>query len=101
MRVLPPTFASNNEGAWLQNALRESAHRLQRGENLLDGSLHASQEQFDAIIGVGLGHARCRTMLFLQNVFTRASNSSILVVVGKTTPAGQASLLHAGADAWT
>ena len=53
MRILliSPNHA---EGAWLQKALQESAHSLQRAEDLRDGLFVAGEEPFDAVIVMAL-----------------------------------------------
>jgi two-component system OmpR family response regulator len=41
---------SHPEAAWLFKALQESAHSLQRGNDLRDGVFLATQEPFDTIV---------------------------------------------------
>jgi two-component system, OmpR family, response regulator len=89
------------EGAWLQKALQESAHSLQRAEELRDGLYLAGEEPFDAVIAVALEGALLPELLALLPGLAKATNgATIIAVLGIEASARERSqLLRAGADA--
>ncbi len=89
------------EGAWLQKALQESAHSLQRAEELRDGLHIAGEEAFDAVIAVALDGAMLPELLTLLPRFAHASNGATIIAVLGIEASAQArsQLLRAGADA--
>jgi two-component system, OmpR family, response regulator len=89
------------EGAWLQKALQESAHSLQRAEVLRDGLYLAGEEPFDAVIAVALEGALLPELLTLLPGLVKATNgATIIAVLGIGASARERSqLLRAGADA--
>ncbi|MBN3855791.1 response regulator transcription factor [Paraburkholderia sp. Ac-20340] len=92
---------SHAEGAWLQKALQESAHSLQRAEELRDGLYVAGEEPFDAVIAVALDGAMLPELLALLPRFAEATKgATIIAVLGiEATAAARSQLLRAGADA--
>ncbi|WP_233888123.1 response regulator transcription factor [Paraburkholderia flagellata] len=100
MRILliSPNHA---EGAWLQKALQESAHSLQRAEDLRDGLFVAGEEPFDAVIVMALD-AALRPALhgILPGLSTATGGATIIAVLGIEASASERSkVLRAGADA--
>lgn len=89
------------EGAWLQKALQESAHSLQRAEELRDGLYIAGEESFDAVIAVALDGAMLPELLTLLPRFAQATNGATIIAVLGIEASAQArsQLLRAGADA--
>ncbi|WP_321954854.1 response regulator transcription factor [Paraburkholderia bannensis] len=89
------------EGAWLQKALQESAHSLQRAEELRDGLYIAGEEPFDAVIAVALDGAMLPELLGLLPRFAQAtSGATIIAVLGiEASAQARSQLLRAGADA--
>jgi DNA-binding response OmpR family regulator len=89
------------EGAWLQKALQESAHSLQRAEELRDGLYIAGEESFDAVIAVALDGAMLPELLTLLPRFAQAtSGATIIAVLGiEASAQARSQLLRAGADA--
>jgi DNA-binding response OmpR family regulator len=92
---------SHAEGAWLQKALQESAHSLQRAEELRDGLYVAGDEPFDAVIAVALDGAMLPELHALLPRFVEATKgATIIAVLGiEATAAARSQLLRAGADA--
>lgn len=89
------------EGAWLQKALQESAHSLQRAEDLRDGLFIAGDEPFDVLIVVALDRALLPALLGLLPQFAAVTGgATILTVLGVEASASDRSkVLRAGADA--
>lgn len=89
------------EGAWLQKALQESAHSLQRAEDLRDGLFLAGDEPFDAVIVVALEGASLPPLLdMLPDLAAATGGATILTVLGIEASAHDRSqVLRAGADA--
>ncbi|PYE12874.1 response regulator transcription factor [Paraburkholderia silvatlantica] len=100
MRILliSPNHA---EGAWLQKALQESAHSLQRAEDLRDGLFVAGEEQFDAVIVMALDSALLPALHGILPGFSKlAAGATIIAVLGIEASATERSkVLRAGADA--
>jgi two-component system, OmpR family, response regulator len=88
------------ESAWLFNAFQESAHSVQRAEDLPDAILLATQETFDAIVAIALEpEASAALPAALEVLSSTAGVSTIVTVIGQSTPAERARILRAGADA--
>jgi two-component system, OmpR family, response regulator len=87
------------ESLWLYKAFQESAHSLQRADDLPDGMVLATQEAFDAIVTMALDPAAYGQLLDALKPLATASGAPIIVVLGPTTPAQRARVLRAGADA--
>ncbi|MFP6562834.1 response regulator transcription factor [Paraburkholderia sp. B3] len=89
------------EGAWLQKALQESAHSLQRAEDLRDGLFLASEEPFDAVIVMALDSAWLTPLLDMLPKLVKATpGATILAVLGIEAGAhARSQVLRAGADA--
>lgn len=99
MRVLfvGPTHP---EAAWLFKALQESAHSLQRADDLRDGVFLASQEVFDAVVLMVLDIGLYPSLLaFLGEFSATANGASIVAVLGAATAQDRTRVLRAGADA--
>ena len=91
---------SHPEAAWLFKALQESAHSLQRGNDLRDGVFLATQEPFDTIVLMVLDAALYPALMSFVGEFSAASNgASIVVVLGAATAQERTRILRAGADA--
>ncbi|MDR3099060.1 MAG: response regulator transcription factor [Paraburkholderia sp.] len=91
----------HTEGAWLQKALQESAHSLQRAHELRDGLYLAGEEHFDAVIAVALDGTLLLELLGLLPALAKAAHgATIIAVPGMGAGAHERSqLLRAGADA--
>ncbi|WP_321964843.1 response regulator transcription factor [Paraburkholderia sp. J7] len=89
------------EGAWLQKALQESAHSLQRAEDLRDGWFVAGEEPFDAVIVMALDGALLPALHgILPGLSKVTSGATIIAVLGIAASASERSkVLRAGADA--
>lgn len=89
------------EGAWLHKALHESAHSLQRADDLRDGVFVAGEEPFDAVIVVALDGALLTALhAMLPGLVEVARGAAIVTVLGVEASARERSrLLRAGADA--
>ncbi|WP_028228382.1 winged helix-turn-helix transcriptional regulator [Paraburkholderia ferrariae] len=92
---------SHAEGAWLQKALQESAHSLQRADDLRDGVFLAGEEPFDAVIVVALESAWLTPLLdLLPDLVAATGGATILTVLGIEAGAhARSQVLRAGADA--
>jgi two-component system, OmpR family, response regulator len=99
MRVLfiaPP----HPESAWLFKALQESAHSLQRADDMRDGIFLATQEPFDAIVAMTLEPAAYGALLgVLPELSAAAGGAAIVVVLGPAAAQDRTRVLRAGADA--
>ncbi|ASV99834.1 winged helix-turn-helix transcriptional regulator [Paraburkholderia aromaticivorans] len=88
------------EAAWLFKALQESAHSLQRADELRDGVFLATQEPFDVIVLMVL---ECRfysaLLEFIAEIAAAGSGAAILVLLGAATAQDRTRVLRAGADA--
>jgi two-component system, OmpR family, response regulator len=99
MRILlvsPP----HAEAAYLQKALQECAHSLQRADDCRDGVFVASQEPFDAIVTMAI-EPPSYPMLFdaLPQFGTALNSPAIVAVLGTANAAERTRVLRAGADA--
>jgi two-component system OmpR family response regulator len=91
---------SHPEAAWLFKALQESAHSLQRADDLRDGVFLASQEPFDAIVLMVLEVGFYSSLQgFIGEFASGGSGASIVVVLGAATAQDRTRILRAGADA--
>jgi two-component system, OmpR family, response regulator len=91
---------SHPEAAWLFKALQESAHSLQRADDLRDGVFLATQESFDAIVLMVIEVATYPSLLtFLGEFSATANGASIVAVLGAATAQDRTRVLRAGADA--
>ncbi|SDH13344.1 winged helix-turn-helix transcriptional regulator [Paraburkholderia phenazinium] len=99
MRILF-VAASHPESAWLYKALQESAHSLQRADDLRDGAFLATQEPFDAIVLMSLEPASYDGLLAALPQFGEAATgAAIVVVLGQSSAQDRTRMLRAGADA--
>jgi two-component system, OmpR family, response regulator len=99
MRILFVS-APHPESAWLFKALQESAHSLQRADDLRDGAFLAAQEPFDAIVMMSLDPASYAGLLDMLPQFAAAGGgAAIVVVLGVASAQQRAQALRAGADA--
>jgi two-component system OmpR family response regulator len=99
MRVLfvsPP----HPESTWLYKAMQESAHSLQRADDLRDGVFLATQEPFDAIVVMSLEPPSYSSLLAALPRFSAAgSGAAIVVVLGPASAQDRTRVLRGGADA--
>jgi DNA-binding response OmpR family regulator len=88
------------EAAWLFKALQESAHSLQRADDLRDGVFLAAQEPFDAIVLMVLevGFYSALTE-FVGEFAAGGGGAAIVAVLGVATAQDRTKVLRAGADA--
>lgn len=99
MRILF-VAAPHPESAWLYKALQESAHSLQRADDLRDGAFLATQEPFDAIVLVSLEAASYDGLIAALPEFVEvATGAAIVVVLGQSSAQDRTRTLRAGADA--
>lgn len=91
--------SAHPESSWLYKAFQESAHSLQRADDLPDGMVLAAQEAFDAIVAMALDPAAYAELLDALSPLAAVSGAPIVAVLGQTTPAQRARVLRAGADA--
>jgi len=88
MRILF-VAAPHPESAWLYKALQESAHSLQRADDLRDGAFLATQEPFDAIVLVSLEAASYDGLIAALPEFVEvATGAAIVVVLGRVERPG-------------
>jgi DNA-binding response OmpR family regulator len=91
---------SHPEAAWLFKALQESAHSLQRADDLRDGVFLAGQEPFDAIVLMVLDAGAYSALLaFIAEFADAGSGAAIVVVLGVASAQDRTRVLRAGADA--
>lgn len=91
---------SHPEAAWLFKALQESAHSLQRADDLRDGVFLASQEPFDAIVLMVLEVGFYSSLQgFIGEFAAAGSGAAIVAVLGAATAQDRTRTLRAGADA--
>lgn len=91
---------SHPEAAWLFKALQESAHSLQRADDLRDGVFLASQEPFDAIVLMVLDVGLYSSLQgFIGEFAVAGSGAAIVAVLGAATAQDRTRVLRAGADA--
>jgi two-component system, OmpR family, response regulator len=99
MRILF-VAAPHPEASWLYKALQESAHSLQRAEDLRDGAFLAAQEPFDAIVVMSLDPLAYGGVLHALPEFVEAgAGAAIVVVLGQSGSQDRTRALRAGADA--
>jgi two-component system, OmpR family, response regulator len=99
MRILFVS-SSHPESGWLFKALQESAHSLQRADNLRDGVYWVAQEAFDIIVVTTLDPAAYPALIeALGRLATTANGAAIITVLGPATAQDRARALRAGADA--
>ncbi|MBN3754746.1 response regulator transcription factor [Paraburkholderia sp. Tr-20389] len=99
MRILLVT-TSQPESAWLLKAFQESAHSLQRVDDLRDAAFVAGQEVFDAIVLMSSEPAPHVDLLSALPNFTRhGGGAAILVITTAASPQQRTKILRAGADA--
>ncbi|WP_206997162.1 winged helix-turn-helix transcriptional regulator [Trinickia mobilis] len=99
MRVLFIAFP-HPESAWLFKALQESAHSLQRADDMRDGIFLAGQEPFDAIVAMMLEPAAYGGLLgVLPELSAAAGGAAIIAVLGPAAAQDRTRVLRAGADA--
>lgn len=88
------------ESAWLFKALQESAHSLQRADDLRDGVFLAGQESFDVIVAMSFDPGVYPTLIASLPQFAEAGNgAAIIAVLGQSSAQDRARALRAGADA--
>lgn len=88
------------ESAWLFKALKESAHSLQRADDLRDGVFLAGQESFDVIVAMSFEPAVYPTLIAALPQFAEAGNgAAIIALLGQSSAQDRARALRAGADA--
>lgn len=88
------------ESAWLYKALKESAHSLQRADDLRDGVFLATQERFDAIVAMSFDPPTYPALLAALPEFVDAGGGAALIVVlGHASAQDRTRVLRAGADA--
>ncbi|RAS18847.1 response regulator transcription factor [Paraburkholderia bryophila] len=91
---------SHPEAAWLFKALQESAHSLQRADDLRDGVFLAGQEPFDAIVLMVLDAGAYSALLeFVVEFADAGSGAAIVAVLGVASAQERTRVLRAGADA--
>ncbi|MFM0649672.1 response regulator transcription factor [Paraburkholderia bryophila] len=91
---------SHPEAAWLFKALQESAHSLQRADDLRDGVFLAGQESFDAIVLMVLdGGAYSALLEYVAEFAGAGSGAAIVAVLGGASAQDRTKILRAGADA--
>jgi two-component system, OmpR family, response regulator len=88
------------ESAWLFKALQESAHSLQRAEDLRDGVFLAGQEPFDIVVVMAFESGLYPALLAALPQFVEvAGGAAIIAVLGQSQAQDRARALRAGADA--
>jgi two-component system OmpR family response regulator len=88
------------ESAWLFKAFQESAHSLQRADDLPDGIVLATHETFDAIVATALDPCSHAALLEgLGPLSAAAGAAAVVTVVGQSSPAERAHVLRSGAHA--
>jgi two-component system, OmpR family, response regulator len=80
MRILF-VAASHPESAWLYKALQESAHSLQRAEDVRDGAFLTTQELFDAIVVMALDASSYAALLETLPQFVTAGAGAAIIAV--------------------
>jgi two-component system, OmpR family, response regulator len=98
MRVLFVS-APHPEASWLYKALQESAHSLQRAEDLRDGAFLAAQEAFDAIVVMVHEPSSYPALLEILPAFSASGGTAIIVLLGPASAQDRTRALRAGADA--
>ena len=99
MRVLL-IAGTHPESAWLFKALHESAHSLQRVNDLRDGVFLAGQEIFDTAIVMSPEATPSSHLLeALPNLARSARGAPIIVTLGTACAHDRTRVLRAGADA--
>lgn len=88
------------ESAWLFKALQESAHSLQRADDLRDGVFLAGQEPFDVVVVMAFESGSYPALLAALPQFVEAAGgAAIIAVLGQSHAQDRARALRAGADA--
>ncbi len=99
MRVLLVT-GTQPEAAWLQNALIESAHSLERVHDLKDAIFLAGQELFDAVIVMATETPPHACLLAaLPKLASESRGAPIIVTLGAAHAKERTQVLRAGGDA--
>ena len=94
MRILF-VAASHPESAWLYKALQESAHSLQRAEDVRDGAFLTTQEPFDAIIVMALDASSYAGLLeTLPQFVTAGAGAAIIAVLGHSNAQDRSRVLR-------
>lgn len=88
------------ESAWLFKALQESAHSLQRADDLRDGVFLAGLESFDIAVVMSSEPGAFPALLAALPQFVEAGGgAAIIAVLGQSNAQDRARALRAGADA--
>jgi two-component system, OmpR family, response regulator len=88
------------EAAWLFKALQESAHSLQRADDLRDGVFLAEQEPFDVIVAMSLEPGVYPALMStLPQLAEAGGGAAIIAVFGQSSAQDRTRALRAGADA--
>jgi two-component system, OmpR family, response regulator len=88
------------ESAWLFKALQESAHSLQRADDMRDGVFLAGQEPFDVVVVTSFEPGAYAELLAALPKFAEAGGgAAIVAVLGQSSAQDRARALRAGADA--
>ncbi|WP_175924284.1 response regulator transcription factor [Burkholderia latens] len=99
MRILLVT-SRHPEASWLQKALQESGHSLQRTDDSRDGLFLASQEVFDAIVTTAFEPGSDAALVWMLPRFVaHSSGAAIVVLTAQLSPRERIRMLRAGADA--
>ncbi|EDT42606.1 response regulator transcription factor [Burkholderia ambifaria] len=99
MRIL---FISDgqSEANWLDHALRESAHSLQRVDDIHDGIFVAGREKFDVVIVMAtLSSTYARLTAAIDSLSRAGRNAILIAMLGAAGARDRARVLRAGADA--
>jgi DNA-binding response OmpR family regulator len=99
MRVLF-IASSHSESDWLFKALQESAHSLQRAEDMREGIYWVKEEAFDAMVVMALEPALHVALVdALPELSAAGGGAGIIVVLGPVDAQDRTRVLRAGADA--
>jgi two-component system, OmpR family, response regulator len=99
MRVLLVS-PSRAEHAFLEKALRESAHSVQSTDDIRDGLYLGSLEPFDAIVVVAVDEAAHQALnQVLPEFATMPGSPAVIAIFADASPGERAAALRSGADA--
>ncbi|MFC0400693.1 response regulator transcription factor [Paraburkholderia rhizosphaerae] len=87
------------EATWLHKAFRESAHSVQRADDIRDGVFLATHDPFDAIVALAMEPASQAELLHALPALSSVDEAPVIIALVRGLPAAErVRLLRAGAD---
>ncbi|CAB3750083.1 response regulator transcription factor [Paraburkholderia humisilvae] len=98
MRILLVS-AIHPEATWLHKAFRESAHSVQRVDDIRDGVFLAAHDPFDAVVALAMEPASQAGLLHALPALSRVDEAPVIIALVRGLGAAErVRMLRAGAD---